>query len=191
MQDALENQCDTCGHAPKRGNIVFCSDGSRPLCPDCNEARLYSDADGNPCSLDALCRLDPDWAANRIRAMDSAQVRHDGGIGEVVTQGSFNALCDRIKTLESRQDEIRGQWQRHAEADHEQAMEEVRRMVDDELIVPILRALNNVEIRCGTREVSFARDIIHAFVREAASRGFWNWPEAIRVNDPAPGKEGE
>ena len=74
MQDALENQCDTCGHAPKRGNIVFCSDGSRPLCPDCNEARLYSDADGNPCSLDALCRLDPDWAANRIRAMDSAPV---------------------------------------------------------------------------------------------------------------------
>lgn len=29
----------------------------------------YQDIDGNPCSLDVLCRREPAWAANRIRVM--------------------------------------------------------------------------------------------------------------------------
>ncbi len=28
----------------------------------------YRDSDGNPTTLGALCRTEPEWAANRIRA---------------------------------------------------------------------------------------------------------------------------
>jgi len=31
--------------------------------------RIYKDADGRPVSLETLCRLEPEWAASRIREM--------------------------------------------------------------------------------------------------------------------------
>lgn len=34
--------------------------------------KQYFDADGSPCTLDALCMRHPAWAANRIRAMREA-----------------------------------------------------------------------------------------------------------------------
>lgn len=33
-----------------------------------SDEKQYTDQDGNPCTLESLCRLDPLWAANRIRA---------------------------------------------------------------------------------------------------------------------------
>ena len=30
---------------------------------------IYHDIDGNPCSIDKLCREEPEWAASRIREM--------------------------------------------------------------------------------------------------------------------------
>ena len=35
----------------------------------------YQDADGNPCTLDKLCRKEPTWAANRIRSAMAALAR--------------------------------------------------------------------------------------------------------------------
>ena len=32
----------------------------------------YQDADGNPCTLDQLCKRDPAWAANHIRHLDES-----------------------------------------------------------------------------------------------------------------------
>ena len=32
--------------------------------------KLYKDSDGNTCTLDALCRKEPEWAANAIRALE-------------------------------------------------------------------------------------------------------------------------
>lgn len=43
----------------------------------------YTDSDGNPCTLDALCRREPAWAANRIRAeiakCEALSAQVDGG----------------------------------------------------------------------------------------------------------------
>ena len=32
------------------------------------DQEIFFDYDGKPCSLDKLCRLSPEWAANRLRA---------------------------------------------------------------------------------------------------------------------------
>ena len=45
-------------------------DGVNEASPADNSA--YYDLDGNPCSLDRLCVLEPAWAANRIRVMSAA-----------------------------------------------------------------------------------------------------------------------
>ena len=36
----------------------------------------YHDSDGSPCTLDTLCRLEPEWAANRIRALLARESTH-------------------------------------------------------------------------------------------------------------------
>jgi len=36
----------------------------------------YYDRDGNPVTLDKLCRLEPEWAANRIRVMTGELKSH-------------------------------------------------------------------------------------------------------------------
>jgi hypothetical protein len=33
--------------------------------------KLYTDADGNTCTLSALCRKDPEWAASIIRTLEA------------------------------------------------------------------------------------------------------------------------
>lgn len=38
---------------------------------ECGEPADRFDIAGNPCTLSKLCRLEPDWAANRIRAMEA------------------------------------------------------------------------------------------------------------------------
>lgn len=35
--------------------------------------RQYKDVSGNPCSLDWLCRNEPEWAANQIRHRDTLE----------------------------------------------------------------------------------------------------------------------
>jgi hypothetical protein len=37
-----------------------------------SDERKYYDQEGNECSLDKLCRLEPEWAANRLRVAEDA-----------------------------------------------------------------------------------------------------------------------
>jgi hypothetical protein len=42
----------------------------------------YRDIDGNECTLDTLCRREPEWAANRIRSAEAEINRLQGGLKE-------------------------------------------------------------------------------------------------------------
>lgn len=54
--------CDTCC----KYSSEFCAS---PVANSCSEwERQYYDQDGNKVSLDKLCRIEPAWAANRLRA---------------------------------------------------------------------------------------------------------------------------
>jgi len=37
--------CGVCGHAPAAGNVVYHSDGKRPLCPRCNASSSFGVGD--------------------------------------------------------------------------------------------------------------------------------------------------
>lgn len=48
--------CDTCGLETKKGNVIFCSDGRRPICPECNPESDFRLASIDKSVLDAIQR---------------------------------------------------------------------------------------------------------------------------------------
>ena len=51
------------------------------------------DADGNPVTLDRLCKLEPEWAANRIRSLEAElEVKR-------IAEGALADQLERAKTL--------------------------------------------------------------------------------------------
>lgn len=59
----------------------------------------YHDGDGNPCTLDSLCRKEPAWAANRIRIMREALESIATGARESIDFGGdtgFECVAERI-----------------------------------------------------------------------------------------------
>ena len=56
----------------------FCLEcgGKDEYCGNCHgTGRRYRDADGKDVSLSKLCRIEPEWAANRIAVMDNDEIR--------------------------------------------------------------------------------------------------------------------
>jgi hypothetical protein len=61
--------------------------------PDLAELDLQRyDADGKPCSLDTLCRRDPEWAASRIRALERENGELSGALRSVVESAERGQL---------------------------------------------------------------------------------------------------
>ena len=47
------------------------------------ENNVYTDSDGNPCSVETLCRKEPYWAANRIKKLTEELQRSNGRVAEL------------------------------------------------------------------------------------------------------------
>jgi len=66
-----------------------------------SDDRQYRDIKGNPCSLDTLCRKEPEWAANRIRANLSRIAALESELADVRTLVSaLNGLTGDIVITE-------------------------------------------------------------------------------------------
>ena len=52
----------------------------------------YTDCDGNPCTLDTLCRREPAWAANRIRVTLATAERLRARVVELEAPGECQSL---------------------------------------------------------------------------------------------------
>lgn len=63
---------------------------------NCMPERKYFDADGNPITLYKLVRIDPDWAASRIRCGEQAMAQRD-------------QLLDALKALTERSSDLASQ----------------------------------------------------------------------------------
>jgi len=63
----------------------------------------YHDTDGNPVTLENLCRLEPMWAANVIRKLKrelETEKKRVGGYGEAFTEASTKLAHAGYKTLD-------------------------------------------------------------------------------------------
>src|SRR5690606_8063243 len=70
----------------------------------------YYDAEGNEVSLDQLCKLEPEWAANRIREYERREKLHMDRI--VALEQQNEALASRLDSAENAMREVVSHLQR-------------------------------------------------------------------------------
>jgi len=74
--------------------------------------RIYKDSGGRECSLQVLCRREPEWAASRIAALEAAlahvhELAHHGGkLGP--NDSSFENLSRTMREIRAAGEEVKG-----------------------------------------------------------------------------------
>ena len=69
--------------------------------------RQYLDSDGNECSLQQLVKRGPEWAANRIRALED---ENENLKASIIMNDKI--ASQRIAELERERDSLKAQWKR-------------------------------------------------------------------------------
>jgi hypothetical protein len=87
LRTDLNESCDTCGHLPARGNVVYEDSGRRPLCPQCNSHKEKYELEVKFFDI------------SLSEAIDRDNKRTVGHVGQKVIRGMYDRYVAPLKKI--------------------------------------------------------------------------------------------